>query len=184
MWHNDITNELETPNQFRAARASEGISARLDISVEAAAAHGRRPVTVDPKPSVAPGEVAERHTAAVEVDGALTLGWSVRAMTEEELAAYRGRMKPLSKAQFAIAVAGAGVITPTEAADWVKGDRLPEFAVTAIAALPREQRDFAEIRFYSVGTIGRNNPLVEMLRQAAGVTAAQLDAIFEQGATL
>lgn len=90
----------------------------------------------------------------------------------------------LSRAQFAMVVAGAGVITPVEALDWIKGNNLPTLATQAIAELPSGDRTFAEIKFYAADQIARSSDLVEMLRLKASISHVQLDALFAAGLDL
>jgi hypothetical protein len=133
-------------------------------------------------------EMPPAYNAETQVIAWAVNDWSVRDKTADELDAElqaRHEATPnLSRAQFAMVVAGAGVITAAEALDWIKGDGLPALATQAIAALPAASRPFAEIKFYAADQISRSSDLVEMLRLNAGFSHDQLDALFAAGVAL
>ena len=133
------------------------------------------------------GKVSEGQTV-VMLDDAPVFIHTLRDKTADELAAElqanHEAAPNLSRAQFAMAVAGAGVITTAEALGWIKGDDLPALAAQAIAELPAAERPFAEIKFYAADQIARSSDLVELLRTKASLSHAQLDGLFEAGAAL
>lgn len=133
------------------------------------------------------GKVSEGQTV-VMLDDAPVFVHALRDKTDDELAdelqAKHEATPNLSRAQFAMSVAGAGVITTAEALGWIKGDDLPELAAQAVAELPAAERPFAEIKFYATDQISRSSDLVELLRTKASLSHAQLDGLFEAGAAL
>ena len=55
---------------------------------------------------------------------------------------------------------------------------------SAIAALPEPQRTLAQIEWASAAVVERNSATVALIASAAGLSSAQLDALFTQAATL
>lgn len=129
------------------------------------------------------GKVSEGQTV-VMLDDAPVFVHTSRDKTAGELKDMHKATPNLSRAQFAMSVAGAGVITTAEALGWIKGDDLPELAAQAVAELPAAERPFAEIKFYAADQIARSSDLVELLRTKANLSHAQLDGLFEAGLDL
>lgn len=90
----------------------------------------------------------------------------------------------LTDIQFAQVLLIAGILTAQEAEGWVASGQIPAVALAAIATLPVEQQPFARIRFAGARTILRTDPFMALLQSVAGVSDAQLDAMFVQGAAL
>ncbi|MDE4272673.1 hypothetical protein PXK58_02325 [Phaeobacter gallaeciensis] len=101
-----------------------------------AASYGVYPVTVVARPADQAGKVAERNAAPTLSNGAWVLGWTVRDMTAEELAAANAEAMAAGKAEcrrriLAVAdetaqinlaaAAGAGVMTDQQRAVFVAG---------------------------------------------------------------
>ncbi len=102
------------------------------------------------------------------------------ALTAEQLRA--GMV--LTDIQFAIACAGAGLMTAQEAEDWVGSGALPAAAEAALQAIPEAQRAAARIRFRGARTIARLDPFIAVMKSALQLSDAAVDAIFEAGAEL
>ena len=96
---------------------------------------------------------------------------------EELLAARQAAV--LSRLDFALALTAGGVITKAEASAWLASGALPTIAQAAIASIENAgERDEAELRLIAATEIQRLNPLISLLQTEAGLTEAQVDALF------
>ena len=103
-------------------------------------------------------------------------------LTEAEIEAeLRALIPPVSRMQFAIALAMNGIVTPEEAKDFAGGTALPAMAKVAIqqSNLSDMEKMAAEIKALGAADIRRMNPLILMLQQAVPMTDEQADALFE-----
>lgn len=82
-----------------------------------------------------------------------------------------------SKAEFAIALADAAIITEAEAEGWIDGT-LPTAVSTAVLTLPAEEQTLARITIKGASEIHRTAPLLILLGTAYGLTEAEIDALF------
>lgn len=98
----------------------------------------------------------------------------------------RAAMPPVTRMQFAIALARFGVISGAEAKAFGPGNALPSVAVAAIQNSPLSEADKleAEIKALSAETIRRTNPLITMMQAATVLTDEQADNLFATAAEI
>lgn len=107
--------------------------------------------------------------------------------TKEEIAAKkRAGMPPVTRMQFAIALAVGGIISAQEAKDFSGGNALPALATRAIAAskLNDIEKMVAEIRALGAPNVSRLNPLVLLLQAAVPMSDEEADILFESAAAI
>lgn len=106
---------------------------------------------------------------------AVTIDW-----TKKQTAIGRARAAMVqAKEEFAAACVERGVLSEEEADAWLSTGTLPAFAVAAAASLPTEAaRRRARFKMKTASLIQRTSPLIAALRQAKGLTDAQVDALF------
>lgn len=83
----------------------------------------------------------------------------------------------MSKAAFLKALVGAGILTATDAVAAARGEVPPGFAAI-IAAMPEAAQLEAQIEWGAVANVTRENPFINAVAAAAGVSEAVLDQIF------
>ena len=83
----------------------------------------------------------------------------------------------VTKTEFAVALANAGIITEAEAEAWIEGV-LPGIVAGAIATLPAGEQFAAKMQIKGTQTVRRSAPLLALLAVAASVDDAALDALF------
>jgi hypothetical protein len=76
------------------------------------------------------------------------------------------------------------LVTMRQARHALLGAGLLSSVDAAIAALPEPQKSEAVIEWEYASIVQRDNPLVEIVRQQQGMTAAQIDDLFTLAATL
>lgn len=115
-----------------------------------------------------------------QVDGAWREIWTVTSLTAEEkaanLAAWRDTAT-LTRRQFCLACLQAGLLTPDDAVTAASGGWPASFNA-ALAGMSAMEVAAAKVEWAAVGTIRRNAPLLAVVQATAGVTDAQLDALF------
>ena len=96
--------------------------------------------------------------------------------TPEEL---RAQMS-LTRAEFALTSATAGLITDTEALNWAGGTALPQFATDAIdaTAATGAEKLAMKIDALTAASVRRDAPLIALLGATLNMTDAQIDALF------
>jgi len=77
--------------------------------------------------------------------------------------------------QFKAALAMAGVITEAE----VSSPNLPAVAEAVVAQFPQEQRIVARSTWANMTVVPEDDPLLEAMRLAAGMTEAEKTALFD-----
>lgn len=127
----------------------------------------------------------------VEAPSSVSIGWGYDGQNWSEPAGptyeeVRAAMPPLSRAQFAGALALSGAVTAGEARAWCKNGDLPSFAITAIenSGMTDNEKLLATIKAESATEIDRTSPIVALLQAAKSLTDAQVDALFTTGAAL
>lgn len=97
--------------------------------------------------------------------------WDGRRFTapSPDLGSMRAAMPAISMRQCRLALLSAGLL-----------DDVP----AAIAALPSPEKEVAEIEWEYAHDIVRTAPLVAALASALGLTAEQVDTLFQEAATL
>lgn len=106
-----------------------------------------------------------------------TQAQTASARAAARLAAWRAGAVA-TRADFATAALAAGYLTEDEAVGFATGSALPATAATALAGLPAQARAGGRIRVLASAAVHRADPLVEVMRQAWGLTDAQADALF------
>jgi hypothetical protein len=86
----------------------------------------------------------------------------------------------LSRAQFALVSAGAGLITEAEALAWAGGTSLPQFATDAIDAAPltATEKLATKIDSLTAANVRRDAPVIALLGVGLGMTDEQIDTLF------
>lgn len=107
--------------------------------------------------------------------------WGKPPTAAEQVLIDRKELAPVTRTQFAIALAAQGVISTEEAIDFAGGNSLPGFAEAAIthSGLSGVEQMAAKVKALSVLTIHRDNPIVALMRDAKGLTDAQVDDLFK-----
>lgn len=141
------------------------------------AEYGMFPVLIAERPTPAMGETAVPSETPELVEGQWVLGWTVRAKTPEEVAAERDAMS-VPRGQFAVAAAGAGLVTEQEALNWAGGNSLPATVNAVIDALPQAEQLPARVEALTALNVQRVHPLVLMLQASLGLTDEQTDGLF------
>jgi hypothetical protein len=167
--------------QTQRVFASGKAAGHLGMTPETCGDFGLVAFSTEPYPTVTAMQTAALDDLPTEVGGVWARRWTVTDLPAGEA---RARMVPLSRAQFAIALAAAGVITETEADAWLDGV-VPAFALAAINAHPTwtdAEKMAARFKAKAPGEIDRTNPIVSLLQAAKSLTDAQVDALFIAGA--
>lgn len=135
-------------------------------------------VSVAPEP-VVPGKIAVLDSLPVQdVNGNWVLGWTLRDYTAAELADWRSKAS-MSRANFCIALKRMGILPALEAVSASKGEWPTTFSA-ALVGLPVDA-DEAQIVWASASVISRNDPVLEAVAPAAGLTPEQVDVMFGWG---
>lgn len=145
--------------------------------VAALAAAGVILVVPTPRPVPGEGQMVAEADAVQDAQGVWRQVWELVPAPEPPI-------PDLTDIQFAQALVIAGILTAAEAEGWVAAGQIPPLAMMAIATLPAEQQPFARIRFAGARTIVRNDPFMLLLQGVAGMTDAELDALFIQAASI
>ena len=136
-------------------------------------------VSVAPKPMAAGQVVVQDAMPTQDADGKWVLGWTLRDYTAEEITAWRSTAT-LSRATFCIALKRMGVLPAQEAVGASKGEWPATFA-EALVGLPVDSEE-AQIVWASAPVIYRNDPVLQTVAPAAGLTPEQVDVMFGWGA--
>jgi len=109
-------------------------------------------------------------------DGSIVEAEADAPPTAEEL---RAQMS-LTRAEFALSSASAGLITDTEALNWAGGTALPQFATDAIDATGATgpEKLAMKIDALTAANVRRDAPLIALLGATLNMTDAQIDALF------
>ena len=83
----------------------------------------------------------------------------------------------MSRSEFCNAMHAAGLISFADALSAAKGEWPAPFAA-ALAALPTEMQERAQITWAAVQTIERTNPMILAVQAALGWSDAQADVLF------
>jgi len=137
-------------------------------------------VTTQAKPDTADSEVAELGDPTQGENGQWVREWTVRPKTQAELDDERAAWRKtafLYRRDFCIALKRAGVLSAAQAIQAAKGD-WPQAFTSALAQLPQDAQEEAEIEWAAVQEIRRNHPMIALLGSAANMTDEQIDALF------
>lgn len=112
--------------------------------------------------------------------------WGKPPTAAEQVIIDRNALVPVTRMQFAIAIAANGIITAQEAKDFAGGNSLPAFAIIAIqnSGLSQTEQMAAEIKALAAITIQRMNPVVLIMQRAKSLTDAQVDGLFKTAAEI
>jgi len=97
-------------------------------------------------------------------------------MKQADPAAWR-TTATISRLDFCIALKRAGVLSAQDAIAAAKGDWPPAFT-DALSGLSQDVREEVQIEWAAVQEIQRNHPMITLLGVVAGMTDAQVDALF------
>jgi len=86
----------------------------------------------------------------------------------------------LTRAEFALATATAGLITDAEALAWAGGTALPQFATDAIEATQGTSAEKLAMKIEALtsANVRRTAPTIALLGATLNMTDAQIDALF------
>lgn len=164
---------LRLPNQYpypldQLRRDYPNTSFPAQLGAALLAEYGVYPVALTAQPAFDAATQCINELAPVQVDGVWTQQWTVRDLTPGELKARVPTVVTMRQARRALL--DAGLLDQADA------------AIAAIAdATERRQ---AEIDWEYATTVERLWPWVQTLGAALGLSAEDLDALFEQAATL
>ena len=85
--------------------------------------------------------------------------------------------RTISRLELCMALATAGLISPTSMIAAAGGEIPAEFAAV-VNEMPDALQSEVRARWAGAADIGRRNPFILMVQQAAGLTDAQVDALF------
>ena len=179
-----VTNGRAAPYSFTQFRVDNKRTAYPEsISSAQLAAHDVYRVTTQAKPDTTEGEVAELGDPTQGESGRWVREWTVRPKTQAELDAERTAWRNtafLYRRDFCIALKRTGVLSAAQAIQAAKGD-WPQAFTSALAQLPQDAQEEAEIEWAAVQEIRRNHPMIALLGSAANMTDEQIDALFGYG---
>jgi len=112
--------------------------------------------------------------------------WGPEPSAAEKVLIARQALKPVTRTQFAIALAAQGIISAEDAVNFAGGNSLPPFAQAAITSsgLSGVEQMAATVKALSVLNIHRDNPVVSLMRDAKGLTDLQVDDLFKSAAEI
>jgi hypothetical protein len=169
MFYNPTTDKV-----YKDARAV-GIQG---LSADNCGAHGLVVPEIEDKPTLTPIQRATLDATPTNINGTWVRKWTTTTIPAAQI--------KLSRAQFAISLAGAGIITASEAEAWAANGELPTFASDAIAnsGMSATEQMGARIKAKAAVEIDRTSPIVTLLQASLSLTDAQVDALFVAGAVL
>lgn len=175
-----IIDGLPKPYSFAAFRADNKHTVYgVTISNRHLNAQDVYRVSVASEPVVPVGQIAVQDSMPTQdANGNWVLGWTLRDYTAEEIAAWRSNAT-LSRAAFCIALKRMGVLPALEAVSASKGEWPTTFAA-ALVGLPVDSEE-AQIVWASASVIHRNDPVLQAVAPAAGLTPEQVDVMFGWG---
>ena len=112
--------------------------------------------------------------------------WGPEPTAAEKVLIARQALEPVTRTQFAIALAASGIISAEDAVNFAGGNSLPAFAQAAITSsgLSDVEQMAATVKALSVLNIHRDNPVVSLMRDAKGLTDLQVDDLFKSAAEI
>lgn len=112
--------------------------------------------------------------------------WGKPPTAAEQVLIDRKALQPVTRTQFAIALAAQGVINTEEAINFAGGNGLPSFAEAAIAnsGMSGIEQMAASVKALSVLNIHRDNPIVALMQDAKELSDIQVDALFKAAAQI
>ena len=85
----------------------------------------------------------------------------------------------VTRAEFAVKAAIAGLVTEQEAENWAGGTSLPSIITTALLAITDDtERLQARIHALTADDVHRDSPIIAMAQASLGLSDAQVDALF------
>lgn len=122
-----------------------------------------------------PGETEAEAIARVQASDIPAGAINVQLVDVEELTPRPAPPRIATARQFIAALAASGIITEAE----VSSPNLPAIAEPVVAAFPLEQRLAARATWARMTTVPEDDPLLEAMRVAAGMTTEQKTALFD-----
>lgn len=101
---------------------------------------------------------------------------TAEAKAASDLAAWRATAK-MSRTDFCLALAGAGILTGAEAVSAARGD-VPASFEPLVSAMPDQEALEARIRWAAMTEVERLNPFIATVAAASSIPDAALDEIF------
>lgn len=153
------------------------------ITDEVRAAHGVHPVHDTPRPEHDPAKQRVIEGTPALKRGKWVQHWNVEDLSAEQVEAAinaaRAEMR-LSRAQFALSAARAGLISAGEAEAWAGGVSLPEAVSSAFNDSIEDdaERLAARINALAASEVNRGNPLIALLQHRLDLSDEQVDALF------
>lgn len=136
---------------------------------------------VDNGPTLGANEVVDSRVITVSINIA-NASYTYREKTADELTAERAALVDtmvVTRAEFAVKAAGAGMVTAQEAENWAGGTSLPNVITTALSGITDDTaRLQARIQALTADVIHRNSPIIAMAQASIGLSDAQVDALF------
>ena len=90
----------------------------------------------------------------------------------------------VTETQFMRAARRVGMVTKAEAKAYLARGVIPAFVETAIAQIPADLQEEAELKIIGSDTFHRNDPVFAMLIAGGAATSEQVDDLFRLAATL
>lgn len=120
------------------------------------------------------------NASPTQIAGVWTLGWTVAPLTAATVA------QTVTQGQFmqACAQLGIGGTTAAQVLAFAQNGTLPSWMATAIGTLPANQQAIFQARMIIDANYTLASPVMQGLAAAAGITQAQLVAVFGLAATL
>lgn len=176
-----LTDGIPAPYTLAQLRADNPNTSFPRIpSYDTLASYGVFPCAPAGDPPAHNANVERLEKGYEQVDGAWREAWAVTALTDAEkaanLAAWRDTAN-LTRRQFCLACLQAGLLTPDDAVTAASGGWPSRFDA-ALAGLSAVEVAAAKVEWAAVSTIRRTAPLLVAVQAVAGVTDAQLDALF------
>lgn len=103
---------------------------------------------------------------------------------DAQMVAARQVPQPVTVWQFMTAARRLGFITHAEALTAIRDKVMPAPFAVALAELPPEAQEEAQLKFAGITTMVRTDPLFNLLVEANVVTDAQIDNVFTVAATI
>lgn len=102
----------------------------------------------------------------------------------EETPAVQQEISSITRRQFLIGAAGAGLLTSAEAEAAATGGAIPAAIEAVFNTLPNAQNLAARITWATMTKIERNEPLVDAAAAAFGLNESEVDAFFLSAAQI
>lgn len=176
-----LTDGIPAPYTLAQLRADNpSVSFPRIPSNDTLASYGVFPCTPVGEPPAHDPNVERLDKGYAKVNGGWQEAWNLTPLTTEEkaanLAAWRDTAT-LTRRQFILACLDAGLLSEVDAVTAATGG-WPATFDAALIGLSDRQKAEARVEWAAASSIWRNAPLLSTVQATAGVTDAQLDALF------